>query len=81
MAMVRNPDLQVLVTTGYYDLATPYVDAVYTINHLGLPKALLDQVTMTSYKAGHMMYVRRADHQKLKQEIADFIRGATSPKK
>ena len=28
-----------LVTAGYYDLATPYFDAVYTIGHLGLPES------------------------------------------
>src|SRR6185295_8453548 len=41
-AMVRNPDLRVLVTSGYYDLATPYFDAMYTVDHLGLPAALKD---------------------------------------
>lgn len=29
-AMVRNPDLKVLIPTGYYDLATPYFDAFYS---------------------------------------------------
>ena len=39
-AMTRNPDLQVLFTCGYYDLATPYFDSVYTADHLGLPESL-----------------------------------------
>jgi carboxypeptidase C (cathepsin A) len=80
-AMVRNPDLQVLVTSGHYDLATPYFDAVYTANHLGLPEALRGHMRLTTYNAGHMMYIRRADHQKLKKEIVDLIRTATAARK
>ena len=79
-AMVKNPNLQVLVTSGRYDLATPYFDAVYTANHLGLPESLRSHMKLTTYDAGHMMYVRRADHQKLKKEIADFIRAAVAKK-
>jgi carboxypeptidase C (cathepsin A) len=79
-AMVRNPNLQVLVASGHFDLATPFFDAVYTANHLGLPPELRGHMRLTTFDAGHMMYVRRADHQKLKKEIAEFIRAA-SPKK
>jgi carboxypeptidase C (cathepsin A) len=75
-AMVRNPNLQVLVASGHYDLATPFFDAVYTANHLGLPAELRGHMRLTTYDAGHMMYVRRPDHRKLKKEIADFIRAA-----
>ena len=75
-AMVKNPDLKVLVASGRYDLATPYYDAVYTARHLGLPEALRGNMKTTTYDAGHMMYVRRADHQKLKKEIVELIRGA-----
>jgi len=77
-AMVRNPDLKVLVTSGLYDFATPYFDAVYTANHLGLPEELRDNVRLTTYDAGHMMYIRRVDHEKLKKEIAAFIQGASA---
>jgi carboxypeptidase C (cathepsin A) len=77
-AMVRNRNLQVLVASGHYDLATPFFDAVYTANHLGLPAELRDHMKLTTYDAGHMMYVRRADHRNLKKEIADFIRAASA---
>ena len=80
-AMVRNRNLQVLVASGHYDLATPFFDAVFTANHLGLPEELRDHMKLTTYDAGHMMYVRRADHRKLKKEIADFIHAATAMKK
>ncbi len=75
-AMVRNPDLKVLITAGYYDLATPYYDAFFTVDHLGLPPELRDHVQITTYEAGHMMYIRAADHRKLKQDIVGFLREA-----
>jgi carboxypeptidase C (cathepsin A) len=80
-AMVKNPHLKVLVTSGRYDLATPYYDAVYTATHLGLPEALRGNMKLTTYDSGHMMYVRRADHRKFKQDIAEFIRGAAAKTK
>jgi carboxypeptidase C (cathepsin A) len=76
-AITRNPHLRVLVTASYYDLATPYFDAFYTVDHLGLPEALRGNVKVTTYEAGHMMYIRRADHKKLKSDIAALLREAT----
>ncbi len=75
-AMVRNPDLRVLITAGYYDLATPYFDSVYTVDHLGLPPELRDHIRITTYEAGHMMYIRAADHVKLRRDIVEFLREA-----
>lgn len=75
-AMTRNPDLKVFFTCGYYDLATPYFDSVYTADHLGLPESLRGNVRISFYESGHMMYIRTVDHARLKKEIADFVRDA-----
>jgi carboxypeptidase C (cathepsin A) len=75
-AMVRNPALKVLITSGYYDLATPYYDAYFTTDHLGLPPELRGNIRIATYEAGHMMYIRKADHRKLKQDIVEFLREA-----
>ena len=37
-AIVKNPYLKILVMEGYYDLATPYYAANYTVDHLNLPQ-------------------------------------------
>ena len=60
------------VANGYYDLATPFFATEYTFNHLGLEPALADHVTMAYYDAGHMMYIDRACHRKLKKDVAAF---------
>ncbi|MEA2691960.1 MAG: hypothetical protein QOJ16_1347 [Acidobacteriota bacterium] len=75
--MTQNPDLKVFVAGGHYDLATPYFDAVYTLDHLGLPPELRGNIRMVQYEAGHMMYLGRAEHERLKRDLVEFIRGAT----
>jgi carboxypeptidase C (cathepsin A) len=79
-AMMKNPSLKVLITSGYYDMATPFFDGAYTAAHMGLPEGDRGRIRQTFYEAGHMMYIRPTDHAKLKKDIADFIRGATARK-
>jgi len=72
-AMDRNPALQVFLGSGYYDLATPYFAAEYTFDHLGFRPGYAERVTKAYYEAGHMMYIRRVDREKLKADVAGFI--------
>lgn len=53
-AMRRNPDLKVLVASGYYDLVTTPADARASIAAAGLPS---DRVTFADYESGHMLYL------------------------
>ncbi len=72
-AMNVNPYLQVLVANGYFDLATPYLATEYTFNHLGLPAGRDDDVHMTYYEAGHMMYLHGPSLAKLGEDLGAFI--------
>jgi carboxypeptidase C (cathepsin A) len=72
--MVQNPDLRVFVANGYYDLATPFAGTEYTFQHLGSDRKLLDRVTMGYYEAGHMMYLHKPSRDKLKKDLAGFIK-------
>jgi carboxypeptidase C (cathepsin A) len=74
-AMTKNRDLRLFVANGYYDLATPFAATDYTLAHLGLDPALRPHVTTTNYEAGHMMYTDRPSHEKLRRELAAFLRG------
>ncbi len=76
-AMSRNPRLQLLVAAGWYDLATPYYGADYTVNQLGLAKELRKNITQTYYPAGHMMYHERTSLAQLQKDIAALIQKAT----
>jgi carboxypeptidase C (cathepsin A) len=75
-AMTQNRDLHVFVANGRFDLATPFLATEYTFNHLGLEPALRGHVTMGYYEAGHMVYTRPSEHQKLKKDLAAFYRSA-----
>ncbi len=77
--LVANPHLQVEVENGLYDLATPFFESEYTMEHLGLPENLLKNIHQKYYEAGHMMYVRDEDLAKLKANVAAFITSASKP--
>jgi carboxypeptidase C (cathepsin A) len=64
------------MAAGVYDLATPFFDTFFTRDHLGLPQDLRGNVRIELYQAGHMMYIRKADHEKLKKDVTDFIHKA-----
>jgi len=78
-AMVSNPKLRVEVENGYYDLATPFMETEYSMEHLGVPEALRKNLKLQYYEAGHMMYVRDEDLAKLKANVAAFIDSASKP--
>lgn len=77
-AMTENPALKVHVASGYYDLATPYFATDYLINHLGLDASLRDNLSVSYYEAGHMMYIHMPSLARLKAELAAFVRGTSS---
>ena len=72
-AMAENPFLQVFCANGYYDGATPYFEAEYTFSQIGLNGELKDRIRMGYYEAGHMMYIHKPSHTRLKADIAGFI--------
>ena len=72
-AISANPYLKVHVANGYYDLATPYLATQYTFNHLGLDPSLQQNISMSFYEAGHMMYLHIPSLAKMKDELKTFI--------
>jgi carboxypeptidase C (cathepsin A) len=71
-AMTQNRDLKVMVATGYYDLATPFYAAEYTVSHLGLDASLASHVQLTYCDAGHMLYTKQSCLASLRQSMAEF---------
>jgi carboxypeptidase C (cathepsin A) len=77
-AMSKNPFLQVFVANGYFDLATPYFATHYTFNHLEIEPGLRENIEMAHYEAGHMMYVHRPSLVQQKEDLARFVRRAST---
>jgi carboxypeptidase C (cathepsin A) len=71
-SITQNPALKVYVACGYYDLATPFFAAEYTMNHMLLDPTLRKNVALGYYEAGHMLYTDLKSLTKSKQEIAKF---------
>jgi carboxypeptidase C (cathepsin A) len=78
-AMSQNPYMKVYVANGYYDCATPFAATRYTFARLGLDPEVRKNVSMSYFEAGHMMYIDRPSHARLKKDVAEFIRGASNP--
>jgi carboxypeptidase C (cathepsin A) len=72
-AISRNPYMKVLVASGYYDLATPFYAAEYTLSHLGLDASLRANIRMAEYESGHMMYIHKPSLVKLKKDVDAFV--------
>jgi carboxypeptidase C (cathepsin A) len=78
-AMIKNPYMKVLVMEGYYDLATPFLAAEYTIDHLNIGPELRKNISYATYEAGHMMYLQTKSLHKMHEDLAAFIE-ASLPK-
>ncbi len=73
-AMKYNPNLQVLVNNGYFDLATPYYATIYTMDHLPIQKNLQGHIHMAYYDSGHMVYAHVPALKELHDNAAQFIK-------
>lgn len=73
-AMAQNPYLNVLVQSGYYDGATTYFNAKYTMWQVDPSGRMKDRFEFKGYRSGHMMYLRREDLKKANDDIREFIK-------
>jgi carboxypeptidase C (cathepsin A) len=69
-ALRENSGLRIFVGQGWYDFATPFFAAEYSLTRTGFPR---DRIQFHYYDAGHMMYVRAEDRTKLSRDIRTFI--------
>ncbi|MFZ0216552.1 MAG: peptidase S10 [Candidatus Dormiibacterota bacterium] len=75
-AMSYNRGLRLFQAAGYFDLATPYAAAEWTLDHLGVDASLRQNVTTKRYQAGHMMYIHEPSLAQLRADLGRFVEGA-----
>jgi carboxypeptidase C (cathepsin A) len=72
-AMAQNPFLNVLCQSGYYDGATTYSQAKYTLSQIDPSGKMKDRIHFRGYRSGHMMYLRSEDLVKANNDLREFI--------
>ncbi len=72
-AMAANPYLKLMVQSGYFDGATTYFDAKYTMWQLDPSGRMKERMRFEGYRSGHMMYLRAEDLVKSNDDLRDFI--------
>jgi len=75
-AMRENPHLKVLALNGYFDLATPFFGAEYDLDHMSLDPSLRNNITLTYYESGHMIYIHPESMKALRQDLVKFYDSA-----
>ena len=73
IAMKINPELKVLLNAGYFDLATPFYEGIYEMQHLPIPPKLQKNIEFQFYQSGHMVYANEASLKALHDNVAAFI--------
>ncbi len=72
-ALKMNPNLKIQLNGGYYDLATPFYEGIYEMQHLQIPARLQANIEFKQYESGHMVYAHQASLQQLHDNVAGFI--------
>ncbi len=73
-AMAENPYMHVMIQSGYFDGATTYFDAKYSMWQLDPSGKMKDRLRFEGYRSGHMMYLRAEDLATSNEHIRDFIK-------
>jgi carboxypeptidase C (cathepsin A) len=76
MAMAQNPYMKVMVQSGYFDGATTYFEAKYTLWQLDPSGKMKDRLRFEGYHSGHMMYLRAEDLKSSNEHLRSFIQSA-----
>ena len=72
-AMAENPYLNVMFQSGYYDGATTYFNAKYTMWQIDPSGKMKDRLSFNGYRSGHMMYLRHEDLKSANDDLRAFI--------
>jgi len=74
LAMAQNPYLKVLNQSGYYDGATTYFNAKYTLSQIDPCGKMKVRFYFKGYRSGHMMYLRDEDLVQANNDLREFLK-------
>jgi carboxypeptidase C (cathepsin A) len=71
-AMRENPHLKVFSLNGWFDMATPFFETEFDLNHMMLDPSLRGNLRFAYYPSGHMVYLNPDALKQLKADVAKF---------
>lgn len=71
-ALMLNPQLKVLASNGYHDLATPYFETEKELARLQTVKGLSPNVRLTFYQGGHMIYLDNVARPQMQADLVSY---------
>lgn len=74
-----NPYMRVFLAEGYYDMATPFGAAQYTIDHLNVAPEVRARFVVKRYAAGHMIYIDDTQMTRMREDLRAFFDDALDP--
>jgi carboxypeptidase C (cathepsin A) len=80
IAMKYNPMLKVQLNAGYFDLATPFYQGVYEMQHLPISPELQKNIEFQFYESGHMVYAHEPSLKAIHDNVAAFIARSANSK-
>ena len=78
-AMKLNPNLKVMLNGGYFDLATPFYQGIYEMEHLPMQEKLQANISYHYYESGHMVYAHIPALKEMHDNVAAFIANTEHP--
>ncbi|TAN21817.1 MAG: peptidase S10 [Acidobacteria bacterium] len=76
-AFAQDPSLRVMLCEGYFDQATPMLEATYSMRHLFITPAEQTHISIEHYESGHMIYAIKGTREKLHRDFDAFVRSVT----
>ncbi len=70
IGLAMNPQINLLVTHGRYDLVTTYFSTAQSIATLRLPPDLRERVRLAVYDGGHMFYTWERSRKAVQRDVA-----------
>ncbi len=76
LAMAENPNLHLLVQSGYFDGACDYFNAKYSMWQMDPRGLLKPRMKWEGYRSGHMLYLRKEDRESSTENLRRFIKSS-----
>ena len=78
-AIQMNPQLKVLASNGYHDLATPFFNTEKQLARLQTVSGLNPKLQVTFYQGGHMIYLDDVARPQMKSDLVAYFGGQSIP--